>query len=220
MFHSQFSGREKPGAQTPIQAPGFGDLCLVEEKSDLHILWPNHSPAQDSGYSWERKCLNWMPHCHFPIVWEWWDSQGRRYFLLLRLQGRMKYSNIWENSNGKFLQQPDFQDKKKEIKIPTLSFLEKFPTSHHGQRLPHWPRDDHGHDTSQELPRDPGVEVWSRRLYNSPEISCSVALWLQKTWEYYSKECQHPDSAAGWFKTLGCSRNMMQELPGEASHDP
>lgn len=52
----------KPGAQTPIQAaPGFGDLLLVEEEPDLHIPWPNHSPAHDSGYSRERKCLNSMP---------------------------------------------------------------------------------------------------------------------------------------------------------------
>lgn len=81
----------KPGAQTPIQAaPGFGDLHLVEEEPDLHIPWPNHYPAHGSGYTWERKCLNSMPHNHFPIVWEWRDSQGRRYPVLLRLQCRMK----------------------------------------------------------------------------------------------------------------------------------
>lgn len=208
----------KPGAQTPIQAaPGFWHLHLVEEEPDLHIPWPNHSPAHGSGYSWERECSNSMSHSNFPLVWEQLDSQGRRYPVFLRLQCRMKYPNIWENSDGKYLQQPEFQDKRKGIKIPTLSVLEYFQPVTTGRGcLP-----DLGMilSTSQELPRNPGVEVWSRRLYNSPEISSSIALWLQKIWECY-KECQHPDPAAGWFKTLGCSWNTVQELPREASHDP
>lgn len=89
VFHSQFGGRETRGTGNQA-APGFGDLHLVEEEPDLHIPWPNHYPAHGSGYTWERKCLNSMPHNHFPIVWEWRDSQGRRYPVLLRLQCRTK----------------------------------------------------------------------------------------------------------------------------------
>lgn len=148
------------------------------------FLWKNSLISKSHGPTIPlHMTLDIAGNSHFPIVWEWRDTQGR-YPMLLRLQCRMKYSNIWENSDGNFLQQPDVQDigrRRKKIKISSLNFLEIFPTSYHRQRLPHWPKDDPGHDTSQDLPRDPGVEVWSRRLYNSPEISSSVALWLQKT---------------------------------------
>lgn len=97
VFHSQFSAG-KPGAQTPIQALG---TCALWKKSLISTSHGSTIPLHMT-LDIARKG-NALTQClsHFPIVWECWDSH-RRYPVLLRLQCRMKYPNIWVNSDGKF----------------------------------------------------------------------------------------------------------------------